>query len=124
MNHTTPKPRVLIVDDDGHIRAFLRLMLREDGYEVVGEASTGEKLAELCGTTRAEVLLLDINMPGVDGLQALASVREAHPDVRIIMISAEATLDRVKEATSKGASGFIVKPFNANKVLQDISASL
>ncbi|MFN7085797.1 MAG: response regulator transcription factor [Burkholderiales bacterium] len=118
------KPRILIVDDDSMIRSFLRLMLREDGYEVVGEAGSGENLVNLCRATRAELVLLDINLPGIDGLQALETLRNAHPEMRVIMISAEATLDRVQQAMAKGARGFIVKPFNAGKVLSDIAACL
>lgn len=118
------KPRILIVDDDSMIRAFLRLMLREDGYDVVGETGAGENLANLCRTTRAEVVLLDINLPGVDGLQALKDIRAAHPKVHVIMISAEATLERVQQAMATGARGFIVKPFNAGKVLSDIAGCL
>ena len=118
------KPRVLIVDDDGMICSFLRVMLRGDGYDVVGEAHSAEKLVERCASTRAQVVLLDINMPGMDGIKALEALHSAHPGVKVIMISAEATLDRVKEALAKGASGFIVKPFNAATVLDDLARCL
>ena len=118
------KPRVFIADDDMMIRSLLRLILREDGYNVVGEAATGEGIVDDCKHAHPEVLLLDINMPGADGLQVLEKIRVAQPEVKVIMISADATLERVTEALQKGASGFIVKPFNAAKVLDDISNAL
>lgn len=118
------KPRVFIADDDMMIRSLLRLILREDGYNVVGEAATGEGIVDDCKHAHPEVLLLDINMPGADGLQVLEKIRMAQPEVKVIMISADATLERVTEALQKGASGFIVKPFNAAKVLDDISNAL
>ena len=118
------KPRVFIADDDMMIRSLLRLILREDGYNVVGEAATGEGIVDDCKHAHPEVLLLDINMPGADGLQVLEKIRVAQPEVKVIMISADATLERVTEALQKGAGGFIVKPFNAAKVLDDISNAL
>lgn len=118
------KQGVFIADDDMMIRSLLRLILREDGYNVVGEAATGEGIVDNCKHARPEVLLLDINMPGADGLQVLEKIRVAQPEVKVIMISADATLERVTEALQKGASGFIVKPFNAAKVLDDISNAL
>ena len=115
---------VFIADDDMMMRSLLRLMLREGGYDVVGEAAAGDRVVEDCAQARPEVLLLDINMPGADGLQVLEKIRAAQPAVRVIMISADATLERVTQALEKGASGFIVKPFNAAKVLDDIAVAL
>ena len=80
------KPRVFIADDDMMIRSLLRLILREDGYNVVGEAATGEGIVDDCKDTHPEVLLLDINMPGADGLQVLEKIRVAQPEVKVIMI--------------------------------------
>jgi two-component system, chemotaxis family, chemotaxis protein CheY len=118
------RQRVFIADDDTMMRSLLRLMLRQDGYDVVGEAATGDRVVEECEQARPEVLLLDINMPGADGLQVLEKIRAAQPGVRVIMISADATLERVTQALEKGACGFIVKPFNAAKVLDDIALAL
>lgn len=118
------KQRVFIADDDMMMRSLLRLLLREDGYNVVGEAASGVDVLEECRRARPEVLLLDINMPGRDGMQVLEKVRTELPGLKVIMISAEATLERVTKVLEKGASGFIVKPFNAGKVLNDIAAAL
>jgi two-component system chemotaxis response regulator CheY len=120
----TRKQTVFIADDDAMIRSLLRLMLRADGYDVIGEAGAGDKAADECKRLKPEVLLLDINMPGLDGLQVLDAVHQAVPNTRVIMISGDATLDRVQQSLAKGASGFIVKPFNTEKVLHDIASAL
>ena len=65
-------------------------------------------------------MLLDINMPEMDGLQALEEIRKISPLTRVIMVSAEATIDRVNEAIKKGAVGFVAKPLNAASVLGKI----
>jgi len=114
------KQSVFIADDDADMRALLRLILRADGYDVIGEAGSGDRVLEACLQARPQVLLLDINMPGLDGIEVLEKARAGLPRTRIIMISAGPTLDRVTDALRKGADGFIVKPFNAAKLLDDI----
>jgi two-component system chemotaxis response regulator CheY len=118
------KRTVLIADDEPTIRFALRLMLRANDYDVIGEAGSGDKALEGCRQLKPELLLLDINMPGLDGLQVLDKLRQSQPNIRVIIISGDSTLDRVEQSLAKGASGFIVKPFNAEKVLSDIAAAL
>lgn len=118
----TRKPSVLVVDDDHMMREMLKLILHSDGYEVLGEAANGKTAVALCENLKPGLVLLDINMPKMDGLQALEEIRKISPAARVMMVSAEATMDRVKEAISKGASGFIVKPLNAASVLDKIES--
>ncbi len=118
------KPNVLVVDDDSMIRDTLKIILRADDYEIAGEASNGESALELCRKFHPGVVLLDINMPGMDGLEVLRVIKQRLPATRVIMISADSTMERVKEAIASGAAGFIVKPFNAGRVLDDITAVL
>lgn len=108
---------VLLVDDDSMMREALKLILRSEGYPIAGEASNGEDAIALCAKSNPAIVLLDINMPKMDGLQVLAAIRKAQPEVKVVMVSAEATMDRVKEAIEKGAMGFVVKPFNPAQVL-------
>lgn len=116
------KPSVLVVDDDHMMREMLKLILHSDDYEVLGEAANGKTAIALCESLKPGLVLLDIRMPEMDGLQALEAIRKVSPATRVMMVSAEATMDRVKEAISKGASGFIVKPLNAASVLGKIES--
>jgi two-component system chemotaxis response regulator CheY len=118
------KPGVYLADDDPDMRALLRLTLRSAGYEVVGEGGNGETVLEDCRQLRPQILLLDINMPGLGGLEVLDQVRKDLPGAKVIMISADPTLGRVTDALRKGAHGFVVKPFNAAKLLDDIGQAL
>lgn len=118
------KPTVLIVDDENMIRDTLKIILYGDDFKIAGEAANGEAALELCRQHHPGVVLLDINMPGMDGLEVLRAIKKELPATQVVMISAEATMERVKEAISSGAAGFIVKPFNAGRVLDDITAVL
>lgn len=118
------KPSVLVVDDDAMLRDILKTILRGDDYEIAGEASNGEAALMACRKFSPGVVLLDINMPGMDGLEVLHAIRKDFPAIKVIMVSAEATIGRVQEAIDGGALGFVVKPFNAGRVLDDIEAAL
>jgi len=111
---------VLVVDDDHLMREMLKAILRSEEYQVVGEASNGEDAVDLCARLKPRLVLLDIQMPKMDGLQVLEAIRQAQPKTKIIMVSAEATMDKVSEAIRKGAVGFVVKPFNAASVLDKV----
>ena len=115
---------VVIADDDSYMRGLLRLLLRTDEYDVVGEAANGEAALDLCGRLRPAVILLDINMPNKDGLEVLDDLNAAKYAGKVVLISAEATLDKVKLALQKGAAGFIVKPFNSGTVLDELRLCL
>lgn len=114
------KPAVLVVDDDHMMREMLKLILHADDYQVIGEAANGKNAIALCANHKPGLVLLDINMPEMDGLQALEEIRKVSPATVVIMVSAEATMDRVKAAIGKGAAGFVVKPLNAASVLGKI----
>lgn len=114
------KPAVLVVDDDHMMREMLKLILHADGYQVIGEAANGKNAVVLCASQKPGLVLLDINMPEMDGLQALEEIRKVSPATVVVMVSAEATMDRVKDAIGKGAAGFVVKPLNAASVLSKI----
>ena len=114
------KKKVLIADDDAIMRELLKGILRTAGHTVVGEASNGEQAIAMVEKTSPDVICLDIHMPKMDGMQCLEALKVSHPKLTVIMISGEATLQVVQGALSKGAGGFIVKPFNAAKVLDTI----
>ena len=114
------KHSVLVVDDDYMMREMLKLILHSDDYQVLGEAANGKNAIALCANLKPGLVMLDINMPEMDGLQVLEEIRKISPATKVIMVSAEATMDRVSEAIKKGAVGFVAKPLNAASVLGKI----
>lgn len=106
------------------MREMLKFILRSEDYPVIGEASNGQDAIALCARQKPGLVLLDINMPKMDGLQALEEIRKISPATIVLMVSAEATMDKVHEAINKGASGFVVKPLNIASVLDNIAKCL
>jgi YesN/AraC family two-component response regulator len=111
---------IVIADDDSTTRRVLRMLLHEQGHQVIAEANDGEKAVELCETHKPHIAFMDINMPRMDGHQAAEKIRQHTPNIGIIMISSLPTLENVQTALQAGVSGFVVKPFNAGKVAQAI----
>jgi DNA-binding NtrC family response regulator len=101
--------QILVVDDDPAIRDSLRRVLEHAGHEV-SEAETGERALELLGGRPVDAVLLDLNMPGMNGLDALERIREMAPDTGVIVVSGEATIANAIKAGQRGAYDFIVKP--------------
>src|SRR5690349_11042930 len=117
-------PTIVIADDDAFIRGMLRLLLRSGDYDVVGEAANGKVALDMCKRLRPDVALLDINMPVMDGLAVLQELSALSGRTKIVVVSGEATLDKVQLAMSKGAVGFIVKPFRTGTVLDELRTCL
>jgi len=112
MDRPTPNPkpiRVLIADDHKLVCLGLRLVLERDGIEVVGEASTGRQAVQLAQETVPDVVLLDILMPDMDGLEALAGIRAILPKTSVIMVTAYARPDFLARAIALGAAGYTTK---------------
>ena len=110
----------LLVDDDDMIRAYLRQILRHEGFEVVGECGTLSEAAELIEQRRPGVVFLDINLHGGNGLNALEHLRELSEHSQFIMLSGDSTPDNVRLAIARGARGFLTKPFTADHVLHSL----
>lgn len=113
--------KIIIADDDRTTRSALRLLLMENRYIVIGEAMDGEKAIELCLSLNPNIAFIDINMPKVDGHLAAQQIRQRNPKTGVIMISSLPTLSNVRQAMESGAGGFVVKPFNASKVVEAIN---
>jgi two-component system chemotaxis response regulator CheY len=111
---------VLIVDDNDMTRETLRVILRHDGYNVIGEALDGDSALEMATRLKPDVILLDVVMPKVSGIEALKSIRMVMPDVFVLMVTASTDQEVVAEAVKSGISGYIIKPFNAKKVLDTV----
>ncbi len=109
-------PNALIVDDESAIRESLRGVLEDEGYKV-SDAASGEACLELLGKNNFDVLLLDIWLPGMDGLQTLESIRELESAPEVIVISGHATIETAVRATKLGAFDFLEKPLSVEKTL-------
>ena len=103
------RPRVLIVDDHPLTRDALATLLAGSDFDVVGQASDGQEAIDLAGTLRPQLVLLDLSMPGLDGLSALPGLREAVPDAEVIVLTASGTEDNLLAAIRAGAAGYLLK---------------
>lgn len=114
-------PTVLIVDDNEIMRSLLRAILRSEPYEVVGEARDGASALEAVERLTPDIMLLDVVMPEIDGIEVLRTTRRDYPDTAVIMVTGNASAENVQEALKAGAAGFVVKPFNAAKVVDALT---
>ncbi len=113
--------KVLIVDDAAFMRMMLRDILEKNGFEIVGEASNGIKAVELYKKEKPEVVTMDITMPDMDGIEAVKQIKAFDPNSKIIMCSAMGQQSMVMDAIRAGARDFIVKPFQADRVIEAIT---
>ena len=105
-----PRLTVLLVDDDAELRALLEIILEEDGrFDVVGQAADGGEALTIAASTQPDIVVLDLLMPGVDGLQALPQLRQLLPRARIVVVSAFPDPYTLLDAVKLGADGYIDK---------------
>ena len=102
------------------MRMMIKDILTKNGYNVVGEAENGAKAMEKYNELKPDLVLMDITMPEVDGIQALKNIKAADANAKIIMCSAMGQQAMVIEAIQSGAKDFIVKPFQADRVLEAV----
>lgn len=112
--------KVLIVDDAAFMRMMLKDILTKNGYEVVGEASNGVEALDKYKELKPDIVTLDITMPEKDGLSALRDIKSFDAGAKVIMCSAMGQQAMVIDAIQNGARDFIVKPFQADRVLEAI----
>src|SRR5262249_33261171 len=96
--------------DHAVVRAGLRRLLEDEpGFDVVGEASTAEDAITLVGTTRPDVVLMDLSLPGDDGISATRSISAEHPDTRVLVLTMHDDVAYLREAFAAGAAGYVIK---------------
>lgn len=118
---TSEKIRVLIVDDIRETRDNLKKLLQfESDIEVVGQASTGEEGIQLANSVIPNVILMDINMPGIDGISASEAITRQVPMAQVIMMSVQSESDYIRRAMLAGARDFLTKPFSSDELLVTI----
>ena len=115
----TKKPRILVVDDDALVRESLKDWLMEDDYEV-GLAGSGEDAIAMAQEKSWDLILLDLKMPGMGGLEALKRLKKMDPKAEILMITAYATIDTAVRAMKEGAFDYLVKPFDPDEIEMQI----
>jgi len=110
--------RVLIADDHRLFRQGLigLMKTREDLVEVIGEAETGEEAVQLAGQLRPDVILMDIYMPGMDGLQATKEIRARFPEIAVVMLTSSERDGHLYEAVKLGAAGYLLKSLDADEL--------
>ncbi|GAB3454286.1 response regulator transcription factor [Kineococcus endophyticus] len=120
--------RLLLADDQALVRGALAALLSLEGdLEVVGEVSRGDEVAEACRTLRPDVVLMDIEMPGLDGIAATAAVRRAVPGTRVLVVTTFGRPGYLRRAMEAGAAGFVVKDTPAREladVVRRVAAGL
>ena len=111
---------ILIVDDAAFMRMMIKDILSKNGYNVAGEAENGAKAVEKYKELTPDLVLMDITMPEMDGIQALKAIKGVDAGAKVIMCSAMGQQAMVIEAIQSGAKDFIVKPFQADRVLEAV----
>ncbi|MGA8487445.1 MAG: response regulator transcription factor, partial [Gaiella sp.] len=102
--------KVLLADDHRLMLDGIRRALEDDGgFEIVGETQNGAQVLPLVGQTGPDLVVLDVRMPNMDGLQCLEEIRRRHPKIKVVMLSASTTPDLIEEALRRGASAYVLK---------------
>lgn len=116
--------RVLIVDDIAETRQSVRRLIEfEEDLLVVGEASTGEEALECARRLRPDCLLMDVNMPGMDGIRATELARVELPGSVVVLMSVQAELEYQRRAFAAGAGAYLVKPFSGAELVESIRSA-
>jgi len=112
--------KILIVDDAAFMRMMIKDILTKNGYEVAGEAENGVVAVSKYSELKPDLVLMDITMPEKDGIQALKDIKASDAGAKVIMCSAMGQQAMVIEAIQSGAKDFIVKPFQADRVIEAV----
>lgn len=114
--------KILIVDDAAFMRKVIRDALSKNGYTEIFEAVDGMDAVEKFDEIHPDLVLLDITMPNMDGLEALKTIRGKYPTANVVMCSAMGQESMVIDAVRSGAKDFIVKPFKADRILKTVTS--
>ena len=112
--------KILIVDDAAFMTMMIKDILTKNGYEVVAEAANGVEAVELYKSHQPDLVTMDITMPEMDGIEAVKQIKAVNPAAKVIMCSAMGQQSMVMDAIKAGANDFIVKPFQADRVLEAV----
>ncbi len=116
--------KIMVVDDAAFMRMMLKDILTKGGHEVIGEAENGLKAVDRYKELSPELVLMDITMPELDGIGAVKQIKAIDPNAKIIMCSAMGQQAMVLESIQAGARDFIVKPFQADRIIEAVSKAV
>lgn len=112
--------RLMLADDHRLLREGLRRTLTEEGFEVVGEAGDGEEAVRLAGELRPDLILMDVTMPRLDGVEATRQITASLPEIGVVMLTMHADKSVVTEAIKAGARGYLVKDCSTDEIVQTL----
>ena len=112
--------KIMLVDDAAFMRMMIKNTLNKNGYNDIVEAENGKVAVDNYPVEKPDLVIMDITMPVMDGLQALKAIRAADPNARVIMCSAMGQEAMVVDALKAGAKDFIVKPFKADRIMKTV----
>lgn len=112
---------IVIAEDNDMMRSILRGMLRGEEYDVVGEAGNGTAAVDMVKRLKPDIVCMDVIMPEKNGIDALCEIKASLPETEVIMVTGNSDPETVQESIQNGASGFIIKPFNAARVLDTLN---
>jgi NarL family two-component system response regulator LiaR len=125
MENETRPARVVLADDHAVVREGLRAVLEaEGGIEVVGEAADGREAVEACAALAPDVVLMDVRMPGMDGLEATRAIKAGMPKVSVVMVTMHENPDYLLEAVRAGAAGYVLKDSSGGKIAEAVRRTL
>ena len=116
--------KIMVVDDAGFMRKMVQTHLTKAGYSDFVEGEDGQKAVELYKELKPDLVIMDITMPNMDGIEALRNIKAFDADAKVVMCSAMGQEAMVMEAIKLGARDFIVKPFKADRIIQTVNKVL
>ena len=124
-NYRNARARVLVVDDHAFMRVGTKAVLgRDTSLEVVGEAQDGQEATACCRKLRPDLILMDVSMPGMDGIEATRRIKAEFPETSVLVLTAHADHRLLKEAVKAGAAGYLLKEDAIKNVLEAVRAVL
>ena len=116
--------KILLVDDEAHIRIFVSLILKSLGGPIISEATNGEEAIVAYQSNKPDIVLMDVNMPHLDGIQTLKKLKEIDPDCVVIMLTSLATRETVERALELGAANYIRKDTPKEEIAKALSETI
>jgi len=117
--------RIVVADDHGLVRrGFKGMLAREGGLEVVGEAEDGRGAVEACSRLHPDLVLMDVRMPGMDGLEATREIKQRHPQTIVVMVTMHENPDYLLEAVKAGAAGYVLKGSPNSQIVSSVRRAL